>query len=59
MMWQLVIILTFTAPLELKISYHKYKNEVVCRTVAAHYRQAKFEQTIANVYASCHWVKNG
>ena len=58
-MWQLVIILTFTAPLELKISHHKYKNEVVCRTVAAHYRQAKFGQTIANVYASCHWVKNG
>jgi hypothetical protein len=58
MMWQLVMILTFIEPLTLTVSYQNYVNEHMCRAKAAHFRHAKFEKTIKNVYASCNFKPN-
>ena len=58
-MWLLSIILTFTQPTELKAYYYEYESEKVCRAIAGHYRQAKFDRTrtIKNVYATCNFKK--
>ncbi len=56
-MWLLSIILTFTQPLELQTYYYTYDSRAVCEALASHYRAAKFERTIKNVYVTCNFKK--